>query len=105
MPFKLFEFLEQIMIGAFLITLTQLKKTGSIGKVFIPLEIQKINFTFENTTRSRFFASFPRSYLVSATYIILSRSKSFELKKAYILKCIYKCINMYECISVLIRGF
>ena len=37
--FKLFEFLEQFMIGAFLITLTQFEKTGSTGKVFIPLEI------------------------------------------------------------------
>ena len=32
---KLFEFLEQFMIGNFLITLTQLEKTGSIGKYFI----------------------------------------------------------------------
>ena len=39
MPFKRFEFLEQFMIGAFLTTWTQLEKTGSIGKVFIPLEI------------------------------------------------------------------
>ena len=39
MPFKLFEFLERFMIGAFLITLTQLEKTGSIGKILIPLEI------------------------------------------------------------------
>ena len=43
MPSKLFELLEEFMIGAFLITLTQLKKTGSIGKVFIPLEIKKLN--------------------------------------------------------------
>ena len=34
MPFKLFEFLEQLKIGAFLITLTQIEKTGSTGKVF-----------------------------------------------------------------------
>ena len=39
MPFKLFEFLEQIMIGATLITLTQFEKTGSTGKVFVLLEI------------------------------------------------------------------
>ena len=39
MPFKLFEFLEQLMIGACLIALTKLDKTGSTGKVFIPLEI------------------------------------------------------------------
>ena len=39
MSLKLVEFLEQFMIGAFLITSTQLEKTRSIGKVFIPLEI------------------------------------------------------------------
>ena len=39
MPFKLFEFLEQFMVGAFLIIRTQLEKIGSKGKVFIPLEI------------------------------------------------------------------
>ena len=39
MPLKLFEFLERSVIGAFLVTLNQLEKTGSIGKVFIPLEI------------------------------------------------------------------
>ena len=33
-----FEFLEQFMIGAFLITLTQLEKTGLTGKIFIPFE-------------------------------------------------------------------
>ena len=32
MPFELFEFLEQFMMGAFLITLTRLEKTGSTGK-------------------------------------------------------------------------
>ena len=40
MPYKLFKFLEQFMIGAFLITWNQLEKTRSIGKVFIPLEIK-----------------------------------------------------------------
>ena len=39
MSFKLFEFLERFMTGAFLITLTQPENTGSTGKVFIPLEI------------------------------------------------------------------
>ena len=37
--FQLFAFLERFMISVFLITLTQLEKTGSIGKVFISLEI------------------------------------------------------------------
>ena len=38
MPFKLFELLARFLIGAFLITLTRLEKTGSTGKVFIPLK-------------------------------------------------------------------
>ena len=38
MSFKLFEFPERIMIGSSLITLTQLEKTVSTGKVFIPLD-------------------------------------------------------------------
>ena len=38
MPFKHFQYLQRIMIGAFLITWTQLEKTGSIGKVSIQLE-------------------------------------------------------------------
>ena len=37
--FKLFEFLERFMIGAFFITINQLEKNGPTGKVFIPLEI------------------------------------------------------------------
>ena len=36
------------MTGAFLITLTQLEKTGSTGKVYIPLEILKIKLDFRN---------------------------------------------------------
>ena len=44
MPFKLFEFLERFMIGALLITRTNLEKTGSIGKVFTPLgNLKNIN--------------------------------------------------------------
>ena len=47
MPFQLFELLERFMIGAFLIRLTQLQKTGSIGKLFIQLEIiKKIDSSF-----------------------------------------------------------
>ena len=84
MSFTLFEFLEQFMIGAFLIAWTQLEKTGSIGKVFIPLEIYKLNSIFEAGKRSRFFGPFPRSYLESAIYFTFSRWISFEVKK-----CIY----------------
>ena len=58
MPFKLFEFLERYMTGAFLITITQPEKTGSIGKVFIPLEIKKLNSTFEIRNLSRFLRHF-----------------------------------------------
>ena len=67
MPFKLFEYLERFMIGACLITFTQIEKTGSTGKTFIPLEIKKLNSTFETRNRSRFFAPFPRSFLESDT--------------------------------------
>ena len=35
----LFEFLEQFLMGAFLIILSQLEKPGLTGKVSIPLEI------------------------------------------------------------------
>ena len=59
MPFELFEFLERLMIGAFLIILTQLEKNRSTGnrwksKNGIPLSKLEI---------VRFFAPFPRSYL------------------------------------------
>ena len=60
MPFKLFECLEQFMTRAFLITLTQLEKTGSTGKVFIPLEIIKLNSTFQTRNSLRIFAPFLR---------------------------------------------
>ena len=58
MPFKLFEFLEQFRIRAFLITLTQIEKTESISKFFTPLEISKLNSTFESRNRSRFLRHF-----------------------------------------------
>ena len=44
----LFEFLEQFVFGNFLITLTQLEKTESIGKVY---------YYFEKRTRSHFFCA------------------------------------------------
>ena len=34
MTLKLFQFLEQFMIDTFLIKLTQLEKTGTIGKIY-----------------------------------------------------------------------
>ena len=34
MTLKLFEFLEQFMIETFLIKLTQLENTGTIGKIY-----------------------------------------------------------------------
>ena len=37
--FELFEIVEKLTTGPFLITITQLKKSGSIDKIFIPLEI------------------------------------------------------------------
>ena len=56
MPFKLFEFQEQSIMDAFLKTLTQHEKIGSTGKVFIQLEILKLNSTFEHGNRSFFRA-------------------------------------------------
>ena len=47
MPCKLFELLARFMTSAFLMKLTQLEKIGSTDKVFIPLEIYKLNSTFE----------------------------------------------------------
>ena len=84
MRFKLFDRLEQFMTGAFWIKWTQIEKTGSIGNVFIPLEIYKLNSTFETRNRSRFFAPIPRSYLESAIYVTFSSWLLIELKK-----CIY----------------
>ena len=55
MPLKLFEFLDQFMIGTFLIKLTQFEKTGSIGKLFISLENLKIKFHFQNSISITFF--------------------------------------------------
>ena len=55
MPIELFEFLERFMMGTFLINLTQLKKTGSTGKVFILLKIYKLNSIFETKNCSQFF--------------------------------------------------
>ena len=42
----------------FLMTLIQLEKTGSTGKVFVPLEILKLNSTFKTRNRSRFLRYF-----------------------------------------------
>ena len=81
MAFKLFEFLEQFMTGAFLITLTQFEKTGSTGKVLFRWKPKKLNSTFETKNRSRTFAPFARSYLEKAIYFIFSRCNSIELKK------------------------
>ena len=47
MALKLSEFLEQFMIGAFLIRLTQLKKTGPNLKILFRWKFKKIKSTFE----------------------------------------------------------
>ena len=51
---KITDFLEKSQISNFK-ERTQLEKTGSIGKVFIRLEILTLNSTFETSKRSRFF--------------------------------------------------
>ena len=50
MPFKLFEFLERFMIGAFLITLFQLEKTGSTDKFLFSWKF-KNSIPFETRNR------------------------------------------------------
>ena len=77
------------MIGAFLITLTQLEKTGPTGRVFIPLEILKLNSTFETRNRSRFFS---RHYHVRLWRVLFTSLSADEVqlnsKSAYIAKCV-----------------
>ena len=46
MAFKLFEFVEQVMIATFLLKLTPFEKTGSIGKTFVSLRKLMFNFNF-----------------------------------------------------------
>ena len=48
MPFKLFEFLEQIMTDTLLIQLTQFEENGSIRKTYISLGNLKVKFHFQN---------------------------------------------------------
>ena len=48
MGLKLFKFVEQIMMDTFLLKLTQVEKTGSIGKTFISLGYLIISFHFRN---------------------------------------------------------
>ena len=92
MPFELFEFLEQFMIGSFLIILTRLEKIGLAGKAFSAENLQ-LNPTFETRNSSRFLHHFRLS-----NWVVLFTSLSadeFELnsKSAYIPNCIHKVIN------------
>ena len=48
MALKLFEIVEQFMMGTFLLKLTQFEKTRSIRKTFISLGNLIINFHFQN---------------------------------------------------------
>ena len=105
MPFKLLEFLERFMNGAFLITLTQLEKSGSTAKVFIPLEILKLI----PLSKLEIVHVFSRHFHVPIWRVLLPSlsADDFELnsKSAYIPKCIYLGINMCECTSVVIKAF
>ena len=51
---KYFEYEEKIVIGAFLIKLTQVKKIGSVGKLLTPLGNLNIQILFQNRSRSCF---------------------------------------------------
>ena len=72
MPFKLFDFLERFMIGAFLITLTQIDKTGSTIKVIVLLENKKVVFTIFCTISTFVFAE---CYLHNFDRVILVKVK------------------------------
>ena len=69
MPFKLFEFLERFTTGAFLITLIQLEKNGSTGKVY-SAENLKIKFHFRNYVHQYFktFSWKKKQKKISKTY-------------------------------------
>ena len=89
MPFNLFQFLEIIIIGAFLITLTQLEQPGSTGKVFIPLEIYKLNSTFETRNFSHFLLHHLHVHIWRVLFTSLSADEfQFNSKSAYIPNCI-----------------
>ena len=91
MPFKLLKFLEHFMIDTFLIKLTQLEKTGSIGKVF-----------------SSWVNVIKKESIIKCSISTFETRNCSELnsKSAYIPKCIHnKCINMYEYTTVVIRAF
>ena len=47
------------MIDNFAITLTQFEKSGSMGKLFIPVEILKLIFSLETKVYTRFYSPFP----------------------------------------------
>ena len=48
MALKHFEFVEQFMMKTFVLKLTQIEKTGSIGETFISMGNLIINFHFRN---------------------------------------------------------
>ena len=57
MALKLFEFVKKFMMDTFLLKLTQIEKTGSVGKIFISLGNLIINSIFEIRSRSRYAKS------------------------------------------------
>ena len=61
------------MIGIFLINLTQLEKTGSIGKVFSPQGNLEITNHFRNYKTFTFFLGINTLALESAIYLTFSR--------------------------------
>ena len=93
------------MIDTFSIKLTQFEKNESKGEVFI--RVGNLKSTFETGSRSCLFALISISYLESAIYLTAAAEfevNKFDVKKAYITKCIQKCNNMYECTTAVIRA-
>ena len=81
MPFKLFEFLDRFMIVAFLTTLTETEKTGSIRKTFISLGNLIFNFIFRNKKSITFFVTFTLLQFDSGVCHPFNNGKAVNLKK------------------------
>ena len=66
------------LIGAFVMKLTQLEKTGSISKVSISLGNLMFNFRFRNKKSITFFATF--TFLLFASVVCIHFIKGVEVK-------------------------
>ena len=66
MPLKLFEYLEQFIIGTFLVKVTKFEKGGSISKVLSSLVNLIIKFQFRNHVFRDLYTFAVRYYSLSS---------------------------------------